>query len=272
MLDLGSHWFQRASETKILSHFSCFITQVFKFTGNGSIGEKHPSNGQVLSESDIPLPLVTVPAPEYTKESVVMWASSPDCLELPPKPFLSNCSDSPCVSESGSDIYSKREVVQKLRQQLKRRDAMIMEMQDQITSLQNSVHAQVAHSSHLQSQLDMANRDLFDSEREIQRLRKVIADHCLGDVGSNEKDATIWPSNGHANGYAENEEIKFKSSDKTRFDGERIDMLKREVGELKEVIEGKEFLLQSYKEQKTELSLKIQELQQRLDSQLPHIL
>ena len=49
-------------------------------------------------------------------------------------------------------------------------------------------------------------------------------------------------------------------------------MLKRQVGELKEVIEGKEYLLLSYKEQKAELSLKIRELQQRLDSQLPNIL
>ena len=49
-------------------------------------------------------------------------------------------------------------------------------------------------------------------------------------------------------------------------------MLRRQVGGLKEVIEGKEYLLQSYKEQKAELSTKIKELQQRLDSQLPNIL
>ncbi|GMI85437.1 hypothetical protein like AT4G27620 [Hibiscus trionum] len=246
-------------------------------SGADNMGEKHPPNGQMLPESEVALPLATVPTPEFNKDNGVMWALSPDRLELPPKPFHhSNCSDSPCVSESGSDIFSKREVIQKLRQQLKRRDDMILEMQDQIMELHNALNAQVAHSTDLQSQLDAANRDLFDSEREIQRLRKAIADHCVGHVGTNKKTSTntAWPSdmrNGHANGYLD-VESNSGSPEKGRGDGERIEMLKREVGELKEVIEGKEFLLQSYKEQKMELSMKIKELQQRLDSQLPNIL
>ncbi|KAG2708797.1 hypothetical protein I3843_05G190400 [Carya illinoinensis] len=242
----------------------------------GMMEIKCPANGQMLSESDGALPLVTVPTSEFNKENGVIWSSSPDRLETPPKPFHhSNCSDSPCVSESGSDIFSKREVIHKLRQQLKRRDDMILEMQDQIVELQNSLNAQLAHSTHLQSQLDAANRDLFDSEREIQRLRKAIADHCVGHVGPNDKPSTVtvWPPeaiNGHSNGY-HNEESNFDLPEKGR-DGGRIEMLKREVGELKEVIEGKEYLLQSYKEQKAELSMKIKDLQQRLDSQLPNIL
>ncbi|XVF06827.1 hypothetical protein REPUB_Repub06bG0084600 [Reevesia pubescens] len=246
-------------------------------SGAESIGEKHPPIGQMLQESEVALPLVTVPSSEFNKDNGVMWASSPDRLELPPKPFHhSNCSDSPCVSESGSDIFSKREVIQKLRQQLKRRDDMILEMQDQIMELQNSLNAQVSHSNHLQAQLDAANRDLFDSEREIQRLRKAIADHCVGHIGTTEKTSTVaaWPSdirNGHANGYLD-VESNLDSPEKGRGDGERIEMLKREVGELKEVIEGKEYLLRSHKEHKMELSMKIKELQQRLDSQLPNIL
>lgn len=238
---------------------------------------KCPPNGQMLTESDGVLPLVTVPTPEFNKDNGVIWSSSPDRLELLPKRFHhSNCSDSPCVSESGSDIFSKREVIHKLRQQLKRRDDMIMEMQDQIVELQNSLNAQVAHSTHLQSQLDATNRDLFDSEREIQRLRKAIADHCVGNVGPNGKPsmATVWPSearNGHTNGFLDGES-DIELPEKGRGDGERIEMLRREVGELKEVIEGKEYLLLSYKEQKAELSMKIKELQQRLDSQLPNIL
>ncbi|KAA8531055.1 hypothetical protein F0562_005764 [Nyssa sinensis] len=243
----------------------------------GVVETKQQPGGQLLTESDMALPLVTVPAPEFNKENGVLWASSPDRLELPQKPFHhSNSSDSPSVSESGSDIFTKREVIQKLRQQLKRRDDMILEMQDQIVELQNSLSTQLSHSTHLQSLLDAANRDMFDSEREIQRLRKVIADHCVGQVGPNDKPSTVTmrPSegrNGHANGYLDVEN-NFNSSEKGRGDGDRIGMLKREVGELKEVIEGKEYLLQSYKEQKAELSMKIKELQQRLDSQLPNIL
>ncbi|KAF3439400.1 hypothetical protein FNV43_RR17678 [Rhamnella rubrinervis] len=234
-------------------------------------------DGHILPESNVALPLVTVPAAEFNKENVAIWESSPDRLELPPKPFHphSNCSDSPCVSESGSDIFSKREVIHKLRQQLKRRDEMILEMQDQIVELQNSLNAQLACSTHLQSRLDAANGELFDSEREIQRLRKAIADHCVEHVGLNEKRTTVsvWPSearNGHANGYL-NGESNFVPK-KGRGEEEKIEMLRREVGELKEVIEGKEYLLQSYKEQKAELSVKIKELQQRLDLQLPNIL
>ncbi|PKI79406.1 hypothetical protein CRG98_000221 [Punica granatum] len=212
----------------------------------GIVETNHPPSN---SEPEVALPLVTVPPAEF----------SPDQLELPPKPFHhSNCSaDSPCVSESGSDIFTKREVIHKLRQQLKRRDDMILEMQDQITEYQNSLNAQLEHSAHLQAQLEAANGDLFDSEREIQRLRKAIADHCMG------SKETVHQS--HSNGYV--------NGDQNGFDTlERIDMLKKEVGDLKEVIEGKEYLLQSYKEQKAELSLKIKELQNRLDSQLPNIL
>lgn len=233
---------------------------------------KNPPNGQILTEPEGSLPLVTVPAPDYG----MIWVSSPERGDPPPKPFHhSSNSDSPCVSESGSDIFSKREVIQKLRQQLKRRDDMILEMQDQITELQNSLSAQVSHSNHLQSLLDTANRELFDSEREIQRLRKAIADHCVAHGDPNEKlGATyVWPSegrNGHANGFL-NGDVNFEHHEKSKGD-EKIEMLKKEIGELREVIEGKEFLLHSYKEQKTELSSKIKELQQRLDSQLPHIL
>ncbi|XP_022879514.1 uncharacterized protein LOC111397053 isoform X1 [Olea europaea var. sylvestris] len=55
-------------------------------------------------------------------------------------------------------------------------------IQDQIAELQNTLDIQLLHSSHLQLLLDAANMDLFDSEREIQRLRKEIADHCVGHI------------------------------------------------------------------------------------------
>ncbi|KAL3512601.1 hypothetical protein ACH5RR_025318 [Cinchona calisaya] len=245
-------------------------------SGSVNVDIKQQHNGQILSEPEMALPLVTVPANEFSKENGVIWASSPDRLELPQKPFHhSNSSDSPCVSEAGSDIFSNREVIQKLRQQLKRRDDMIMEMQDQIVELQNSLSTQLTHSTQLQALLDAANRDLFDSEREIQRLRKVIADHCVGQDSCIDKPSTapVWPAevrNGHLNEYPE-AEGHLESSEKDRK-GDRLEMLRREVNELREVIDGKDYLLQNYKEQRAELSMKIKELQQRLDSQLPNIL
>ncbi|CAH2077761.1 unnamed protein product [Thlaspi arvense] len=235
--------------------------------GTENVEGNDATNEQMVVPSKS-LPLVTVPAPSFSKENGVMWASSPDHLEVPTKQYhhQSTCSDSPCVSESGSDIFSKREVIQKLRQQLKRRDDMVLEMQEQISELQNSLSAQMGHSSHLQAQLDATNRDLFESEREVQRLRKAIADHCVGHSGSNG-----W--NGEVNGFMDSESnYESQEKEKGSRDGERIEMLRQEVGELKEVIDGKEYLLRSYKEQKTELSEKIKELQQRLDSLLPNIL
>lgn len=248
---------------------------------NGTTDTKHTPSSPMSKDGGHTLPLVKIPTAESNKDNNgVMWASSPDRLELPQKPYhRSNSSDSPSFSESGSDIYSKREVIQKLRQQLKRRDEMIMEMQAQITDLQNSLSAQMSHSVHLQSQLDSTNQDLFDSEREIQRLRKAIADHCVAEAVSPDRPVTTrnWQpevANGHMNGYLHNVddvEIHCVGLEKGRH-GEKVEMLKREVGELKEVIEGKEFLLQSYKEQKVELSEKVKELQQRLNSHVPNIL
>ncbi|KAJ4976417.1 hypothetical protein NE237_001523 [Protea cynaroides] len=245
-------------------------------SSDGTVKVKNSATCPILKEGDLSLPLVTITAPESNRENGVIWARSPDRLEPPPKPFHhSNCSDSPCGSESGSDIFGKREAIHKLWQQLKRRDEMILEMQDQITGLQNSLNVQLTHSANLQTQLDAANQDLFDSEREVQRLRKVIADYCVGEVGPPKKptvngDWLVEGRNGHSNGFPDVER-DLDLVGKAR-DGERIEMLKREVGELKEVIEGKEYLLQNYKEQKTELSVKVKELQERLTSQVPSIL
>jgi predicted nucleic acid-binding Zn-ribbon protein len=229
------------------------------------------------------LPLVKIPGPESSKENnSVMWISSPDRLEDPRRPIqYSNSSGSPCFSESGSDIYSKREVIQKLRQHLKKRDEMIMEMQAQMSGLKSSLNIQVTQSTNLQSQLDAANRDLFESEREIQHLRKTIADHCVAEALSHEKHSQSghWQSdaaNGHSNGYADGSvddpELHSVGIEKRKGEVERVDMLKKEVVELKEVIEGKDFVLQSYKEQKVELCSKIKELQEKLSAQVPNIL
>ncbi|XP_020092585.1 uncharacterized protein LOC109713048 isoform X3 [Ananas comosus] len=202
----------------------------------------------ISKEADPSLPLVKFTGSESNNENGgVMWASSPH------------------ASESGSsDIYAKREVIHKLRQQLKRRDEMIMEMQAQITDLQTSLRIQVSESANLQAQLDSANRDLFDSEREIQQLRKVIADHRVA-------------VNGRVNGFYtdsvdDHAELRCVAAERRKGDGANTEILRKEVGELKEVIEGKDFLLQSYKEQKVELWSKMKELQLRLESQVPNIL
>ncbi|CAO2039408.1 unnamed protein product [Urochloa humidicola] len=268
-----------------LYHFSDQTGCYYCISGlaDGGVEVKQAPVSPVPKSVEPSLPLVKIPAPEPSKEnSGVMWISSPDRLEDPRRPFqYSNSSGSPSVSESGSDIYSKREVIQKLRQHLKKRDEMIMEMQAQIVDLENSLNIQVTQSTNLQSQLDAANRDLFESEREIQHLRKIIADHCVAEALSHEKplqaghwqpDATNGHSNGYADGSIDDADLHCVGMEKRKGEVERVEMLKKEVVELKEVIEGKDFVLQSYKEQKVELCSKIRELQQKLSAQVPNIL
>ncbi|XP_038973540.1 uncharacterized protein LOC103696519 isoform X2 [Phoenix dactylifera] len=263
---------KRSGAYQLHSNCYCFTQDddnCYHCCSGGGMDIKLESMSPMLKEADLSLSLVKSP----------IWTSSTERIELPQKPFhLPNSSDSPCISESGSDIYTKREVIHKLRQQLKRRDEMIMEMQAQITDLQNSVSTQMAQLVHLQSQLDSANRQLFDSEREIQRLRKVIADNCVAGVDSPEKPVTTksWHPeavDGQGNGYPDSmddSELHYIGSEKVRGGGERV--LERGVGELKELTEGKDFLLQSCKEQKMELCSKIKELQLKFASQLPNIL
>ncbi|XP_020587903.1 uncharacterized protein LOC110029797 isoform X2 [Phalaenopsis equestris] len=241
---------------------------------NSGMQIKQGSDNPITEESELSLPLVRISAAELNKDSNgnTMWASSPEVLELPYKPFNhSTGSDSPSISESGSDIHTKREVINKLRQQLKRRDEMVMEMQNQIADLQNSLCTQMSLVAQTQSQLDSANQELFDSEREIQRLRKVIANHCFlkpsyspGKLSSvaNWRPETV-------NGFPDSMndlDMHCVGVQKEKGDEERMCLLKKELDDLRVVIEGKDFLLQSYKEQKVELCSTIKVLEQRLES------
>lgn len=231
--ELHSNLYRFSDQTSCRCHMS-----------DGGAEVKQAPSSPISAKSTEPSNLlVEIPAPEEpSKEnSGVMWSPSPDRLEGPRKPFqYSNCSGSPSISESGSDVYSKREVIQKLRQQLKRRDEMIMEMQSQAADLKNSLAIQVTQNTSLQSQLDATNRDLFESEREVQHLRKIVADHCVADSLSHDRpfQAGQWQSNGtngHANGYSDSSvddpEVHCNGVvEKRKGEAERAEMLKREVG------------------------------------------
>ncbi|KAJ3681593.1 hypothetical protein LUZ60_014166 [Juncus effusus] len=184
------------------------------------------------NERDISLPLVKFNDSKVNAD--ITWSTSTRHFQ----PSISSES----LSESGSDIYIKREVIQKLRLQLQRRDEMILEMHIQISDLKNSLNIQIINASELESQVGGLNRELFDSEREIQRLRKVIADHCV------------------RNGDEINEISEAK-----------MEMMKKEIEELRVVIEGKDFFIRNYKEQK-KLCEKVKELQVKLDVRVPNML
>ncbi|KAL0912970.1 hypothetical protein M5K25_016394 [Dendrobium thyrsiflorum] len=258
---------KRRETCKLDSQLYCFIPHE-DLCYQCLSGAKHTPTNPMSKYGNDTLQLVNVSSSQPSKENNgVVWESVPDLLELPTKPFNhSNSLESPCLSESGSDIYSKREVIQKLRQQLKRRDDMIEEMQVQITGLQNSLTVEMAHTTHLQAQLDSSNRELLDSKREIQRLRKTISNQFSCEFGppENPLHSRIWlpeALNDFANGSLDGSD----GAEKIRED--MIEVLKREVKELKEAIEGKEFLIQRHKEQKLELCSKLKGLQLRLVSQ-----
>ncbi|KAI0494010.1 hypothetical protein KFK09_024141 [Dendrobium nobile] len=239
---------------------------------------KQVSDNPISKEPELSLPLVKISAGELNKDSNggALWAFSPELLELPHKPFHhSTGSDSPSISESGSDIYTKREVINKLRQQLKRRDEMIMDMQNQIADLQNSLCTQMSQVVQTQSQLDSANQELFESEREIQRLRKVIANHCILKSNSPEKLTSVANRRPEtANGFPDTVndlDLHCFGLQKVKGDEDRVLLLKKELGDLSAVIERKDFLLQSYQEQKRELCSTIKALEHRLESHQQNI-
>lgn len=268
------------------SHESCKLqSQSHRFTHNedgccqyvtgisdSTYGAKYTPISPMCMDGDNSLPMVKVPSAHSSIDNGgAMQASLLDHLELPLNPFNHpNSLDSSCISESGSDIYSKRDVMQKLQQQIKRRDDMIMEMQAQMTYLQNSLNVQMVHTTHLQAQLDSSYRELFDSKREIRRIRKAIADHCMCMNVSLEKplpprhqlsQAANWRAGEHHDD-SDDVELICIGAEKARGEDDMIEMLRKSVKEIKEVIEGKDFLIENYKEQKRiELCSKMPELQ-----------
>ena len=85
-------------------------------------------------------------------------------------------------------------------------------------------------------------------------------------------DETNGHPNGYADGSADDANLHCVGIEKRKGEVERVNMLKKEVVELKEVVEGKDFVLQSYKEHKVELCSKIRDLQEKLSAQVPIIL
>lgn len=170
------------NSTPIKRRESCkFCSQKYCFIPNEDggyhcfSGAEHSPATPISKENDDALQLVKVSSKE--NNGGVMWESSPHLLHPPSNPFNhSNTFESPSPSESGSDIYSKREIVRKLRQQLKRRDDMIAEMQSRIADLQTHLTFEIARTAHLQDRINSSNRRVLDSEREIRRLRNAVSD------------------------------------------------------------------------------------------------
>ncbi|KAG6555633.1 hypothetical protein Mapa_002869 [Marchantia paleacea] len=105
--------------------------------------------------------------------------------------------DLPLSPVSRSGYSSRRDMVHRLRQQLKSRDETIHDMVAQIQDQDRTISLHQAHCRELEGRLDIATRTLFDSEREIQRLRKAVADYLRGhDPGSGDWDLPPMPDVG----------------------------------------------------------------------------
>ncbi|XP_057845935.1 uncharacterized protein LOC131055466 isoform X1 [Cryptomeria japonica] len=270
---------------------------------------------QKLSEFSVPC---------NSRENIPLW----ECLEQHDISNghlqQSNSSESVSTSDTSPDLLTKRDVARRLRQQVKRRDDMIVEMQTQITYQQQTITSHFVHMENLQMQLDAANKDLFGAEREIQRLRKAIADHCAGNavdmscspgpmtnnhvllnhsINRSMEDAygsTVGDAdhcNGETHRFQEQEQgqrYDLRTSDvkickigeglqcfpsdrkeamaTDEYTIESVKDLEREVAELKQLVSGKNHLLEAYERQRIELCSQLKELHLNLGTQVGSVL
>ncbi|KAG1359123.1 hypothetical protein COCNU_08G005690 [Cocos nucifera] len=104
----GKSAVKRSGAYQLHSNCYCFTQDednCYHCCSGGRMDTKQESMSPILNEADLSLSLVKIP----------VWTSSTEWIELPQKLFHHpNKSDSPSISESGSDIYTKREVIHKL--------------------------------------------------------------------------------------------------------------------------------------------------------------
>ncbi|XP_059072781.1 uncharacterized protein LOC131055466 isoform X2 [Cryptomeria japonica] len=237
---------------------------------------------QKLSEFSVPC---------NSRENIPLW----ECLEQHDISNghlqQSNSSESVSTSDTSPDLLTKRDVARRLRQQM---------------------------------QLDAANKDLFGAEREIQRLRKAIADHCAGNavdmscspgpmtnnhvllnhsINRSMEDAygsTVGDAdhcNGETHRFQEQEQgqrYDLRTSDvkickigeglqcfpsdrkeamaTDEYTIESVKDLEREVAELKQLVSGKNHLLEAYERQRIELCSQLKELHLNLGTQVGSVL
>jgi len=91
---------------------------------------------------------------------------------------------------------AKRDMVHRLRKQLKSRDEMILRMQVQISEYERSLSLSEVHVSELQAHLEATSGVLSDLDKEVQLFRNQLADFV-------KFDAKIQDRNESAAGGAE---------------------------------------------------------------------
>ncbi|GLJ12473.1 hypothetical protein SUGI_0191730 [Cryptomeria japonica] len=189
---------------------------------------------QKLSEFSVPC---------NSRENIPLW----ECLEQHDISNghlqQSNSSESVSTSDTSPDLLTKRDVARRLRQQM---------------------------------QLDAANKDLFGAEREIQRLRKAIADHCADQWKMHMVLQLVMPIT------AMEKLTDFKNRNRARdrkeamatdeYTIESVKDLEREVAELKQLVSGKNHLLEAYERQRIELCSQLKELHLNLGTQVGSVL
>lgn len=77
---------------------------------------------------------------------------------------------------------AERDMVHRLRKQLKSRDEMILNMQAQISEHDRDMALSHAHICELQSHLEATDKVLLESRVEVEHLRKEVAGYCAPDI------------------------------------------------------------------------------------------
>lgn len=81
-----------------------------------------------------------------------------------------------------TNCIAKRDMVHRLRKQLKSRDEMILNMQAQISEHDRDMALSHAHISELQSHLEATDKVLLESKVQVQQLRKEVAGYFAPDI------------------------------------------------------------------------------------------
>ncbi|CAM6088670.1 unnamed protein product [Calypogeia fissa] len=123
---------------------------------------------------------------------VVITPTSPPGSYRGADTSATECNDLTVLSPPARLGYpSRRDMVHRLRQQLKSRDEMILDMQAQISDQERLISLHQARCKDLESRLEEANNTLFESNLEIQRLRRAVAEYLTGQFPSSGNSSSI---------------------------------------------------------------------------------
>ncbi|KAG0583316.1 hypothetical protein KC19_3G126400 [Ceratodon purpureus] len=201
-------------------------------------------------------------------------------------------SDSQTSTALRAGLTARREMVHRLRQQIRSRDAMIYDMQTQLADQEQMINMHRNHSADLQECVQAVNAKLFEANLEVQRLhRELMAQRAqpIADLDEECIDIAVaeikrkWV---HPKDFEEiilqarrlNEEVERLEREKEVKDNlaqaksrqcellsSKVSSLANELEEIKTAAYGKQRLLEAKEQENLKLASVLQDLQHKLE-------